>query len=312
MIFIFFRLIIQLFIRKVFIVYRYSFAGMTDKEHIQADLNVHHTYQNLFGTGPNLIGMLHLPPVDKADVDIEEVLQKAYLDTQALLLGGIEFAILENDGDKNCIENLSYDFDRIHKNMAYIGKKITEEFPDLNLGVQVLNNYSGVANLAAEMGAKFLRLQFFLENRKDAHGRLIKATHEAVTTDNRKYGLCILADIDSKGSSPMDVDYELSDTLKWLQDEPHYIPDAVILTGKATDSAAPLVELNNNYHLIQGYHPGIAVLNGSGTNNQLIIDGLFENIDGAVVGSDLKEREGINNGYVSVEKVRSMVDITNT
>ena len=230
-------------------------------------------------------------------------MDRALHDAEALLEGGIRHVIVENDGDRPFgIENEDYNFNRVAAEIATFGTIIREEFPDLTLGVQVLYNYSFTPSIVKAIGGKFMRSQFYCETRRTSDQRVITPTAHRMHTANQRPGhdFVILADIDSKGSAPVDENYNPEDSVRIATTTD--IPSALITTGIETGVAPDKEQVGRFRELVDKYALDMPVGVGSGTTPEAVRAGLIEHANFAIVGSYFK-----TDGKVDPAKVRTLV-----
>ncbi len=264
-------------------------------------------YHDVFPEGKVVIGMVHLLPLlgHENHTSRQDVISRALHDAEALLEGGIMYAIVENDGDRPFgITNLDYDFINIHREMVFAGQEIHKRFPELVLGAQVLNNYGHTPAIVEEIGGKFLRSQFYGEHRVDSDGRYIQPCGPQIHFENllQERNFVVLADIDSKGSTPREgAQY---DAARSIAEHVHSIfrPQALITTGIETGVAPDKEQVSRFRELVNKYAPDMPVGVGSGTTPEAIRAGLIEPADFAIVGSYFK-----TDGKVDPAKVKTLV-----
>ncbi|MEA2037799.1 MAG: BtpA/SgcQ family protein [Nanoarchaeota archaeon] len=265
-------------------------------------------YETVFNGKKNIIGMVHLLPLS-SDVDFvstRDITDRALYDAEALVKGGIRHAIIENDGDRPFgISNEGYDFSRIRERMIEVGRKINSELgTDLTLGVQVLNNYGDTPGIVEAIGGKFLRSQFYWEHRIDSDGREIHPNYNGITAANFGLDFVILADIDSKGSTPAKGNYDREDSIARLVKlaKAEYKPDALIVTGSSTGNAPDAKDVSDFAVEVQDNDPNMPIGVGSGVTPEAIQAGLLDHVSVAVVGSFFK-----TDGKVDMKKVEQFM-----
>ena len=260
----------------------------------------------------NIIGMVHLLPLPghEAHTSMTDVIDAAMRDAEALVKGGIKYAIVENDGDRPFgIVDEGYDFRGAHDAMCTVGMKINKAFGnDLTLGSQVLNNYGETPHIVHEIGGKFLRSQFYGELREDGGGRVITPNFQEIQAANKGYGFVILADVNSKGSTSTNPKYDIGDAIADIA-MPYVRPQALITTGAQTGSPPTVDEVDYFSDLVltidDPKYP-LAVGVGSGVTPASIDEGLLDPVNFAIVGSFFK-----TNGAVDAEKVKTLMDKLN-
>ncbi len=264
-------------------------------------------YHDVFPEGKVIIGMVHLLPLlgHEKHISRQDVTDRALHDAEALLEGGIRYAIVENDGDRPFgITNLGYNFTNVRCEMIFVGQEIHKRFPELTLGVQVLNNYDRTPVIVEEIGGKFLRSQFYGEQRIDPDGRQIYPCCSNIYFTNQEQGrgFVVLADIDSKGSTPREgAQYDAAQS---IAEHVHstFRPHALITTGTETGVAPDKEQVGRFRELVNKHAPDMPVGVGSGTTPEAIRAGLIEPADFAIVGSYFK-----TDGRVDPAKVKTLV-----
>ncbi|MBL7206717.1 MAG: hypothetical protein ISS36_03910 [Candidatus Aenigmarchaeota archaeon] len=261
-------------------------------------------YHEVFENDKNIIGMVHLLPLPghAYHTNMQAVTDAALYDAEALLKGGVTHAIIENDGDRPFgISNLRYDFGRTHTSMADVGRVVHVRFPELNLGVQVLNNYSQTPGILNAIGGTFLRSQFYCEARIDPDERIIMPNCVELCRSNEGCDFVILADINSKGSRPLESEYDPEESVKRIVDS-EFMPDGLITTGAQTGVAPSREQVSEFMLIVHRHDPGMPIGVGSGVTPKAITDGLLDNAGFAVVGSCFK-----TDGKVDSEKVEKLM-----
>ena len=238
------------------------------------------SFDALFHTRKPIIGMIHLLPLPGSPRwggSMKEIEAAALADLIALTDGGADAAIIENFGD------LPYDKDIsifTYAAMCTVASRICER-ASIPIGINVQYNCTEHEwALAAAVGADFIRVEAFVENRVGTHGVVysaapslmrLKAEHPAKTL--------IFADINTKHTVPLQPQpIELS-----AHEAAESGADALIVTGILT-GVNPTKE---DLLMVKSAGMGLPVLLGSGINAENAAS-FFEAADGAIVGSSLK------------------------
>ncbi|MEN9937749.1 MAG: phosphorybosylanthranilate isomerase [Chloroflexota bacterium] len=244
-----------------------------------------------------MIGMVSLPPLPgySGSPGLDAILAAALADLDALRHGGADAALVEND------------FDRPHA--LTVGPEVTAAMTraaaelaargTLPIGAQVLlNDWRASLAVAAASGARFVRLDFFVDRARIAAGT-IEPEPAAVLAYRTAIGaehVALLADIQVKYSTSLEPGKTLAYSAVQAADAG---ADAAIVTGDATGDAPTVADL------IEARAGGIPVLVGSGLTPANAA-GLLAHADGAIVGTALRSGPGPLD-RVDVERVRRLV-----
>lgn len=254
---------------------------------------------------PILVGVVHLLPLPGAPRyagSMQQVLDAARKDAQALASGGCDAVIVENFGDvpfyprENPPETVA--------SMALGLAAVKEAIGGLPLGVNVLRNDAPAAlGLCAACGASFLRVNVHTSAAVTDQGVLEGA---AAWTMRERARLCpdvaLLADVHVKHASPLGSESAAEAASDAFQ---RGMADAIIITGSGT-GRSPSGEVLSHVRRFVGKRP---VLIGSGLTDANA-PRLLESADGAIVGTWFK-RDGDVAQAVDAERVarlRELVD----
>ncbi len=261
----------------------------------------------IFDIEKPIIGMLHLDYLSgQAEyIGFEYVLSRALVDLYNLQEGGIDGILIENWHEYTTTpEANTQNVDC----MLEISKELSKK-AQVPLGVSVLNNdYKAAFRIAREIGAKFIRLDVFVDRVR-------------TESDFNPYTL----------NNPFDVIVEPQEVLKYKPKDvalfvfiqpKHYIlleenkpielsarqamqnkADAVIVTGERTGSAPSTKKIERVKHAVGNYPVGI----GSGFGRKNARDFLPE-VDFAIVGTDLKYEEKTENP-TDIRRVKEIINI---
>lgn len=255
-------------------------------------------FKTLFGGKKPIIGMIHLPALPGAPRyggSMAEIERAAMQDLEALTAGGADAAIIENFGDVPYDPHMSV---TSFAAMCAVASRVKEK-AGIPIGVNVQYNcYEYEWALAYAIGAQFIRVEAFVENRVGTHGVVLSAA-PALMRQKAMFpsDTLIFADINTKHTMPLH-DQPLSLSVHEAVDSG---ADALIVTGVLTGvnpTKEDLLEIKGSSH-------GVPVLLGSGINNKNAA-GFFSAADGAIVGSSLKI-DGIVENRVDAERVRDFV-----
>lgn len=225
--------------------------------------------------------MIALPPLlgYPEFTDLDSVIERALGDLDTLQRGGV---------DGVCVEN---DYDRPHQLTA--GAEIVASFTriagevaqhaEVPVGLEVLlNDWRASLAIARVIGARFVRLDFFVDRVRIAAG-VIDPEPEAVIAYRNRIGaedVALFTDIQVKHSELLEPGKPLS---KSTQQAIGHGADAVVVSGQVTGDPPALCDLSE-VRIAAGDFP---VLVGSGTAPHNVGE-LFRYADGAIVGTSLK------------------------
>lgn len=263
-------------------------------------------YRDVFPVNKTaIIGMIHLLPLPghEKHTSMDDVIEAALSDAKALLDGGINHAIIENDGNRPFgIANQGYDFSHIHKGIIKVGLEIHREFPKLATGVQILQNYGETPKVTAAFGGMFIRSQLYWDVRLAPDTQVIEPCYKPICKSNKDIGAVVLADLDPKETKSVGP-YNLENSIRGILSL-GYKSDALITTGSATGSTPDKEQVKEFKQLVRKYDTDIPIGVGSGVTPEAIKSGLLEHADFAIVGTALK-----TNSRVDTSKVRNLMDV---
>ncbi len=236
-------------------------------------------FTDLFPRPKPVIGMIALPPLPgyPAFSSMEALIDAALADLAALELGGVDGVLVEND------------FDQPHTLVAGAEvvaamTRVTREVVSrarVPVGVEVLlNDWRGSLAVAAAAGAKFIRLDFFVDRVRSKLGVIepeplaILAYRKQILADS----VLVFADLQVKYSTPADGPKPISESSRQAAAAG---ADAVIVTGQETGIGPDLTDLAN------ARAGGLPVLIGSGLS-PANAPGLAPLADGYIVGTSLR------------------------
>jgi len=241
-------------------------------------------FSSIFNTTKPIIGMIHLPALPGSpqgyQARFSDLSRFALSELEALQNGGVDGVIVENFWD------IPYFPDEVPPIsiacMAAIAGLIVEKSP-IPVGINVLyNDYHAEIAIARAVGASFVRAEVFVDPAISETG-LIEASAPYLVRERIALGaenVAILADVQGKNTSTL-WHREVLESAK--DAEQRGLADAIVVTGSGTGQPVTLDDL---HRIKQASH--IPVLAGSGVTPQSIPD-LFNNCDGAIVGSFFKQ-----------------------
>jgi membrane complex biogenesis BtpA family protein len=251
-----------------------------------------------------LIGVVHLKPLPGSPRwrgSMQEVIDLALRDAQALTAGGMDAIIVENFGD------IPFYPQRVPaETVAAIAVAVSEvkHATTLPVGVNVLRNdaASGLG-ICAATGASFIRVNVHSGAMLTDQGWIQSSAYETLRLRKQLgLGIAILADILVKHAvAPAGLTIEDAARDTWERG----LADALIVSGAGTGIATEAADVARAKRAV----PESTVLVGSGLTAQNAPE-LLRLADGAIVGSWIK-CDGHADSPVSVERVQQIVEIRN-
>ena len=250
----------------------------------------------------DLIGVIHLPALPGAPgarLSVEQVIDRAAGDAQALLNGGIRMCIVENFGDA------PFRRGRVNPHvpacMAVIATAIRERVGDeLTLGINVLRNDAlSALGAAAACNAAFVRVNVLNGSAWTDQG-LIQGEADAVLRYRRSLGVDvkIMADVCVKHAVPAGEDAVgrlASDALE------RGGADGIIVTGMGTGMETAVDDLRSARAAV----PTARIWVGSGVTPDTV-RAYRQLADGVIVGTHLHKESAIG-APIDEDRVRAMV-----
>ncbi|MFQ5794150.1 MAG: BtpA/SgcQ family protein [Candidatus Bipolaricaulia bacterium] len=230
-----------------------------------------------------IIGMVHLSPLPgsyRYTDSMEEILDRARRDATSLATGGVDGVLVENFGDapyRKRAEPIT---------IAAMARAVNEVVAtvDLPVGVNVLRN-DGVAALAvaAIAQASFIRVNIWSGVAFTDQGVIEGCAAEVLELKHRLASqVAVLADVHVKHAAHFDR-LEAA-----VQDAERNLPDALIVTGPGTGTAADVEALHGVRRIAT-----LPILVGSGITTENL--GAYREADGFIVGTALKLEGHVNN-----------------
>lgn len=251
-------------------------------------------------------GVIHLPPLPgapTAERSFQSVIDHALRDAEALVLGGIQSAVIENFGDSPFRANRVRP--HVPAMMAVLGSQIRERFGDqLSLGINVLRN-DGLAamGVAVATGASFVRINVFTGSAWTDQG-LIQGEADQITRYRKALCLAdsqpsIMADIAVKHAVPAGVT-----CLETMAEEAisRGGADGLIVTGVGTGKTASLDEVAR----VKEKASQKPVWVGSGATPDTVA-AIANVADGVIVGTFLHQAGNIS-APIEKDRVQSFLD----
>ena len=248
----------------------------------------------------HIIGVIHLLPLPGTPCSthtFQGVLERALLDAQALISGGVQMAILENFGDAPFVRGSVEP--HIVSMMTVIAVKIREM--GIELGINVLRNDARSAlAIAVAVDAKMIRInvhtgaawtdQGLIQG--DAYQTLLY--HKRLTAD-----VSIAADVMVKHATPAGT-RSLLDAAKDTLYRGRV--DHIIVTGTATGATVDIEELRRLRFAL----PDASIWIGSGVSLDNVRE-VMTCADGAIVGTYFHE-DGDLLKPLDSKRVRALLD----
>jgi len=256
--------------------------------------------------------MVHFAPLlgYEDSPGIEEILRLAQEDTHALINGGVDAIMFENNYDTPHKEFL--DPESIAA-LTYITTKIVQQVP-LPIGLSVLwNDYKTALSIAVLTNISFIRVPVFVDSVETNYGRIL-ARHEEVLLYRKKLGVehvLLLTDIHVKHATMLEEKTLTQSTKEAIAAG----SDGIIITGKWTADAPKLDDLKETRKAAGDDFP---ILIGSGVTEENVLS-LLSYANGIIIGTALKEgsekpkEEEINikpwESRISEEKTKHFMNI---
>lgn len=229
-----------------------------------------------------VIGMVHFSALrgDTAFESDEIVLSRAMADLKALLDGGVDAVIFENNFDAKKFAKLPLaSAEHFRELLAELVPKTTVPW-----GVAALwNDYVLGFQLCRELGGSMVRVPVFVDSVETVYGTFM-ANPDAVISarvEAKAESVAILADVQVKHARML----EPRPLVESVQVAIEKGADAVIITGTWTGEP-PSVEDCREARVVALSH--VAIFTGSGMTSENIND-FLPHIDGCIVGSTFKK-----------------------
>jgi uncharacterized protein len=254
-------------------------------------------FHTLFPQPKPIIGMISLPPMPgyPTHSSINELIEVALADLNALQAGGAQAALVENDFDQ---PHTLVGGAEIVAAMTRVTSEVVRH-ARIPIGVQILlNDWRASLAIAHACGAQFVRLDFFVDRVAIKAGTIepvpdqIMAYRKAIGAEQ----ILILADLQVKYSTLLDGSKPIEQS---AQEAAAAGADAVIITGQATAIEPAAADL------IAAHAGGLPVLIGSGLTPANAA-ALLPHADGAIVGTYLRSGPAAHDRVVAA-KVRELV-----
>ncbi len=241
-------------------------------------------FTTLFSRPKPLIGMIALPPLPgyPAFSTIDALIEAALADLAALEQGGVDGVLVENDFDQ---PHTLLAGAEIIAAMTRVTREVVSR-AQVPVGIEVLlNDWRASLAVAAATGARFIRLDFFVDRVRSKLG-VIEPEPAAVLayrTKIRADSVLIFSDLQVKYSTPADGRKPMGQSSR---EAAAAGADAVIVTGTETGIGPTPADL------AAAHAGGLPVLIGSGLSPANLAE-LGPLADGYIVGTSLRSgRQG--------------------
>lgn len=232
-----------------------------------------------------LIGMIHLPPLLSFGgfPGMKKIIVKALHDLSALEKAGFDGALIENDNDKPHTEFAN---EAQIASFSVIASEVCKK-ARIPVGVQMmLNDWRASFAIAKSVGAKFTRLDVFVDHVSSEWGEINPVPEEIISHKSDIYPeLLLLTDIQVKYKAmlkprPLEVSAELA--IK-------HGSDGLVITGQATGVETPIEKIGE----VREKFPEFPIFVGAGVNEKNIRE-QFSVANGAIIGSSIKDDDKID------------------
>lgn len=229
--------------------------------------------------------MIHLPPLlsIKGFLGMKKIIIKALLDLSVLEKAGFDGALIENDNDKPHTEFAN---EAQIASFSIIANEICKN-ANISIGVQMmLNDWRASFAIAKAVGAKFTRLDVFVDHVNSKWGEIKPAPTKIITYKNHIYPeLLLLTDIQVKyktmiKSRPLATSAALAI---------YHGANGLIITSEATGVETPIEKLRG----IREKFPQFPIFVGAGVSEKNIREQLSI-ANGAIVGTSIKSGEKVD------------------
>ncbi len=254
---------------------------------------------NINRTKPFIIGMIHLPATlsYKDWPGLKKFIFKGMHDLKALEAGGIDAALIENDGDHPCqVEGIP----DVVAPMAITVYELVK-VAKIPLGIEVLlNDPKASLAIAKTCGLKFIRTDYFVDRMKRKEYGEFKIEPREVMNYKKKIeanDIKIFADVQVKYATMINKEKTITTSVEEAIKEG---ADGVIVSGPISGIEPAINDLKEAKLAVKGKVP---VLIGSGFTMKNAKK-LLMFADWAIVGNSIK-----TNGLVDIKKVKDLVKL---
>lgn len=232
-----------------------------------------------------LIGMIHLPPLlsIKGFLGMEKTIKLALADLAVLEKAGFDGALIENDNDKPHTEFAN---SAQVASFAAIASEVVKK-AKIPIGVQMmLNDWQSSFEIAKAVGARFTRLDVFVDNVKCEWCTINPNPKKIIEYKNTIYPkLLLLTDIQVKYKTMLKPRLLTESADLAIKNK----TDGLIITGSATGVETPTEKIKE----VRKKFPSFPVFVGAGVNKDNIKEQLSF-ATGVIVGTSIKVGGKIN------------------
>ena len=229
--------------------------------------------------------MIHLPSLLSMEgfSGIEKMVKNAIADLKNLEAAGFDAVLVENDNDKPHTEFANA---AQIANLTVVAREVCKQ-AKIPVGVQMmLNDWEASFSIAKAVGAKFTRLDVFVDDVTCEWCKIIPNPQEIMEYKNKIYpDLFLLTDIQVKYKK-MIKPRPLSESARLAIKNGS---DAIVVTGEATGVETPIERLIQ----VRQSFPSFPLFIGAGVNEKNIQE-QFKIATGAIVGTSIKTGQRIN------------------
>lgn len=255
-------------------------------------------FEALFSRSKPLIGMVALTPSPgyPSFTTIDAMVGCALADLEALESGGVDAVLVENDFDQ---PHTLIAGAEVIASMTRVTREVVRQ-ARVPVGVEVLlNDWRASLSVAAAAGARFIRLDFFVDRVRSKLG-VIEPEPTAILdyrTQIKADDILIFADLQVKYSTPVDGPKPIGQSAR---EAAAAGADAVIVTGSETGIGPSVADLR------AARSGGVPVLIGSGLSPSNVAE-LAPEADGFIVGTSLRSGRTAADRVVA-DQVKGLVD----
>ncbi len=252
-------------------------------------------FRALFPMSRPVIGMIALPPMPgyPGFTSIDALVEVALADLDALERGGVDGALIENDFDQ---PHTMVGGPEIHAAMARVTREVVAR-ARVPIGVEVLlNDWRASLAIAAATGARFIRMDFFVDRVMTKCGPFEPepAAVLAYRERLRAQSVLLFSDLQVKYSTPIGGPKPLAQSAREAELAG---ADAVIVTSDQT-GIGPAPD-----DLLAARAGGLPILIGSGLTPENA-PRLMPLADGAIVGTSLRSGPEATDRVVAAQVTR--------
>jgi len=252
-------------------------------------------FRTLFPSARPVIGMIALPPMPgyPAFTSIEALVEAALSDLEKLERGGVDGALIENDFDQ---PHTMVGGAEIHAAMTRVTREVVAR-AQVPIGVEVLlNDWRASLAIAAATGARFIRMDFFVDRVMTKCGPFEPETDAVLAYRKaiRAESVQIFADLQVKYSAPIGGPKPLAQSAREAELAG---ADAVIVTSSETGIGPDPDDLR------AARAGALPILIGSGLTPENARM-LMPLADGAIVGTALRSGRNATDRVVADQVTR--------